>query len=100
MINFNAEIEKRSKKIIIKRDQLLYINLCKIIIKQEVESTVEFEKLFGQSTPTCYFLKLFFKRELGSLVPEDLLNDIFKEIMEGDISRKSIYSILLEDIGK
>jgi hypothetical protein len=47
MINFNPEIEKRSKKIVIKRDQLLYINLCKIIIKQEVESTIEFEKLFG-----------------------------------------------------
>jgi hypothetical protein len=33
-------------------------------------------------------------------VPEDLLNDVFRDQMEGDISRKSIYSILIDEIGK
>lgn len=69
MVNSSPEMEKRTKRIMINRDQLLFMNLCKIVIRKEVEDTPTFDMLFSENTPTTLFLRTFFNRELGSNIP-------------------------------
>lgn len=100
--NINAaqdSTQRRSTKVLAKRDQTLYLNLCKRVIKEEVEKASAFNDLFGITSPTTLILKAFFKSELGSPIPSIMFFKVLKEL-EQETSKADMFTIDPLDIAK
>ncbi len=73
------------------------MNLCKRIIKEEVDQASTFAEVFGHTTPSTLFLRTFFRRELGSVIADRMLLDSLK-LLEQETYRSDMFSIDPMDI--